>query len=302
MEQKEGVLHAFREELGQLYYYRGSDKNWTMMNYHYHETCEITLAMSEGVIINIGNRSYKAKAGDLFLFHSKVPHRIQPIENSNYKRYVLMFDLEVARKLGEVLGYQLEQCFEQGMDQSIPKISLSDSALTKMIEMLDRIDPLYTMQREPQSRAMIYLIIAEILIYIHQLQSFFLSEESKEQYSSVRFETHDNEKVRIQQIKQFICDNIEKKPSLNMIAEQFFISKYYLSHYFRRETGFSIMQYIAMQKIIRAKKMLRSGCSITNVAMTLGYNSDSHFISTFQKYAGITPKRYVLEHNHDKNQ
>ena len=42
MEQKEGVLHAFREELGQLYYYRGSDKNWTMMNYHYHETCEIT--------------------------------------------------------------------------------------------------------------------------------------------------------------------------------------------------------------------------------------------------------------------
>lgn len=296
------MLHAFREELGQLYYYRGSDKNWTMMNYHYHETCEITLAMSEGVIINIGNRSYKAKAGDLFLFHSKVPHRIQPIENSNYKRYVLMFDLEVARKLGEVLGYQLEQCFEQGMDQSIPKISLSDSALTKMIEMLDRIDPLYTMQREPQSRAMIYLIIAEILIYIHQLQSFFLSEESKEQYSSVRFETHDNEKVRIQQIKQFICDNIEKKPSLNMIAEQFFISKYYLSHYFRRETGFSIMQYIAMQKIIRAKKMLRSGCSITNVAMTLGYNSDSHFISTFQKYAGITPKRYVLEHNHDKNQ
>ena len=61
------------------------------------------------------------------------------------------------------------------------------------------------------------------------------------------------------------------------------------------------MQYIAMQKVIRAKHMLKQGYSITSIAMTLGYNSDSHFISTFQKYVGTTPKRYVLRLKDDQD-
>lgn len=304
MEPKEELLHAFREELGQLYYYHGSDKNWTMMNYHYHENCEIILTMSDGVTIDIGKYSYKANNGDLFLIRSKEFHRIKPIENSSYNRYVLMFDLKVLRRLVEPLGYDFLRYFEDPSDLFMPKISLSGSSLSTLREMFNRIDLLYSNQNDQHACAVLNLLIAEILFYIQELYDFFQQngKDQKLERNVGQFEVHNNQKVRVQQIKQYICDNIEEKLTLSMIADQFYISKYYLSHYFRRETGFSIMQYITMQKTIRAKKMLKNGCSITNVAITLGYNSDSHFISTFQKYAGITPKRYVMEANRDKNQ
>ena len=44
------------------------------------------------------------------------------------------------------------------------------------------------------------------------------------------------------------------------------------------------------QKIIAAKALLKKGTSVTDVALKLSYNSDSHFISVFKKNTGITPK------------
>ena len=302
MDVKDGVLHAFREELGELYYYHGSSKNWTMMNYHYHETCEIILSMSDGVTIYIGKHSYTANRGDLFLIRSEEFHRVKPIANSNYARYVLMFDLARVRRLVEPLGYNFLRYFEEPSDTFVPKLSLPPTALTTMTELMNRLDPLYSTCKEPHSLALIYLLIAQMLIHVQDLYDFFYQDHPPAlERNDVSFEIHDNSKDRIQQIKQFICDHIEEKLSLNLIAEQFFISKYYLSHYFRKETGFSIMQYIAMQKVIRAKHMLKQGYSITSIAMTLGYNSDSHFISTFQKYVGTTPKRYVLRLKDDQD-
>ena len=66
------------------------------------------------------------------------------------------------------------------------------------------------------------------------------------------------------------------------------MNKYYLSHYFKKETGFTLSQYITNQKIMAAKKMLKSGMTVTDVAMRLSYSGDSHFISVFKKMTGIT--------------
>lgn len=91
--------------------------------------------------------------------------------------------------------------------------------------------------------------------------------------------------------------HIDEKLELDDLAETFYVNRYYLSHYFKKETGFTLNQYITNQKIIAAKKMLSSGLSVTEVAMGLSYNSDSHFISTFKKNTGITPGKYAKEKN-----
>lgn len=298
------VSHAFREELGQLYFYNGSAKNWSMLNYHYHDTCEIIMTMSDGVTVDIGGLCYKADVGDLFIIPRDEYHRIKTIENSSYKRYVLMFDIEIVRKMVEPLGFNFLRYFDCFPSAFIPKISLSSVALKQMVAYMEGLDPLYSNLKDPQSSSLFYLRMVEMLIYIQELYDFFHVERNagEADCKQISFEMHDNDKERISQIKQYICNNIEKKLSLEMISEQFFISRYYLSHYFRKETGFSITQYVTMQKIIRAKHMLKQGCSITKVSMTLGYNSNSHFISVFHKFVGITPKRYMVELGHSKNQ
>lgn len=306
MEQRGGRCQAFREELGEIYYYKGGSKNWTMQNYHYHDTCEIILFLSDGNTVDVGQSTYQTSYGDMMLFRSGEPHRVNPSDDTFYKRYVLMFDPEVVRRMVGPLSYNYLRYFENQGEDFIHRLSLSGQALQSVIALMDRIDPLYSTRLESKSRAMIYLLVAELLIMIQDLFDFFQKEEPHsdppQRLEDFSFEMHDNNKVRILQIKQYICDHIEEKLTLGDIAGKFFISKYYLSHYFKKETGFSIMQYITMQKMIQAKKMLRRGSSIRHVAITLGYNSDSHFISTFQKHVGKTPKRYASDSNHDKNQ
>ena len=100
---------------------------------------------------------------------------------------------------------------------------------------------------------------------------------------------------RVEQIKSYVREHIDERLDLEDIARQFYISSHYLSHYFRRETGFTLGQFIAQAKIDRAKELLQKGFSVTDTAISLSYNSDSHFINTFKRLTGTTPKRYASE-------
>ena len=100
---------------------------------------------------------------------------------------------------------------------------------------------------------------------------------------------------RVEQIKTYVRDHIDERLDLEDIARQFYISSHYLSHYFRRETGFTLGQFIAQAKIDRAKELLQKGFSVTDTAISLSYNSDSHFINTFKRLTGTTPKRYASQ-------
>ena len=69
-----------------------------------------------------------------------------------------------------------------------------------------------------------------------------------------------------------------------------------LSTDFKKETGENLSDFIVKMKIEEAKKMLSySEKSIVDIAFYLGFSSQSHFISTFKKYQGCTPKEYRLK-------
>ena len=103
------------------------------------------------------------------------------------------------------------------------------------------------------------------------------------------------DRERVEQIKSYVREHIDERLDLEDIAQQFYISSHYLSHYFRRETGFTLGQFIAQAKIDRAKELLQKGFSVMDTAISLSYNSDSHFINTFKRLTGTTPKRYASE-------
>lgn len=103
------------------------------------------------------------------------------------------------------------------------------------------------------------------------------------------------DRERVEQIKSYVREHVDERLDLEDIARQFYISSHYLSHYFRRETGFTLGQFIAQAKIDRAKELLQKGFSVTDTAISLSYNSDSHFINTFKRLTGTTPKRYASE-------
>lgn len=78
--------------------------------------------------------------------------------------------------------------------------------------------------------------------------------------------------------------------TLDMLSKKFNYSKSYISHMFKRESGYTLKEYCNLLKIEDAKVLLEeSNTSVTNIALSIGYNNFSYFINTFKRITGETP-------------
>jgi len=97
----------------------------------------------------------------------------------------------------------------------------------------------------------------------------------------------------IQRVIQYISQNLSETPSLEALAE---VSSYSLSRFktkFKTEIGMPPAEYITLQKIKYAKKLLETtDMSITELSYKLGFSSSNYFSSVFKKMLNITPQQY----------
>lgn len=292
---------VFFEEFGSLYYFHGATQNWKMQGFHFHKQYEILLFMSDGAILEIKNRVYYAKKGDIFFINNKEYHRTEGKDEEAYKRYVLMFDPEIIAQLSNGFGYNFTELFEEYKENYINHLHLTGKNLNMVEEKMQHIENNISRDlTNIYNKNQIKISLLDLLNTLNRLFVSFVRTEMDEQNNCASQYGECQEQMiayrqRIEDIKKYIVQHVEERLELDDIASAFYISRYYLSHYFKEETGFTLNQYITNQKIIVAKKMLRSGMSVTDVAMQLSYNSDSHFISTFKKMTGITPGKYTKE-------
>lgn len=93
-----------------------------------------------------------------------------------------------------------------------------------------------------------------------------------------------------QQLERTFADDI----SLDALARQYGISKYYLSRQFKQFSGVTLMDYLTRMRLNYAKELLRfSTMPVGEIAFTCGFHDVSHFIKVFrQREDGITPLVY----------
>ena len=71
------------------------------------------------------------------------------------------------------------------------------------------------------------------------------------------------------------------------------LSPSYLSRLFKKELGIAVSDYIREKKIDKAQNLLKySDFTLVEIANYLSFSSQSHFIQTFEKLVGMTPKKY----------
>lgn len=91
----------------------------------------------------------------------------------------------------------------------------------------------------------------------------------------------------------YINKSLDKKLTVNSVAEHCNLSPDYLSHLFKTEMGVNLSSYINHQKLELAQTLLWEGYDNEKICYMLGFSSQSHFISSFKKEYGITPGEYT---------
>lgn len=96
----------------------------------------------------------------------------------------------------------------------------------------------------------------------------------------------------IQSILLFCSEHYTEEITLERIAENTHMSKYYISHIFSKEIGISMPEYINTMRIRDAEILLSSSeMSITEVAFAVGFNSLRSFNRHFFGMLGKTPRQ-----------
>ena len=91
--------------------------------------------------------------------------------------------------------------------------------------------------------------------------------------------------------------HLSEPVSVEKMAEEFYLSRPYLSSKFKQETGETLSGFILKEKTEEAKRLLRySDKSLSAISAYLGFSSHSHFARVFKKYAGLTPGEYREKH------
>ena len=101
---------------------------------------------------------------------------------------------------------------------------------------------------------------------------------------------------RIEKAKLILKERMQNPPSLEDLARIVNCSPFYLSRQFGQEGGATMQQFLRQIRMERAAELLRSGkCNVTEAALEVGYNSLSHFSSTFHETFGCCPGLYPLK-------
>ena len=94
-------------------------------------------------------------------------------------------------------------------------------------------------------------------------------------------------------IQKYIDEHYLEDIDIPHIAKSLKLGESYISHSFKKATGYSIMQYVIRRRVGEAQSwLLMSNLSVTDIAIKVGYNSVSNFHNTFRKIVGMSPKQY----------
>ncbi len=94
-------------------------------------------------------------------------------------------------------------------------------------------------------------------------------------------------------VRRYIDLHFKEALTLEQLAEEGHMNKYYLSHAFKREYGVSPINYMISRRIDESKYLLaETDLSLSQIAQLLGFSSLSYFSQVFHRTQSISPKEY----------
>lgn len=99
----------------------------------------------------------------------------------------------------------------------------------------------------------------------------------------------------VRRVIDYLNHHLEDELSLDLLAKEFYISKYHLCRIFRKQTGVTLFAYYNTKRMALAQRWIAEGKNATAVSLRLGFRDYSTFYRAYRKHTGEAPKRTAKE-------
>lgn len=242
---------------------------------HYHENAfEFTLVVKGSMSFYADDKEYTLYGGNVFVSFPDEAHSTNDIPISLNQMYWMQIDISDPYNFLYLNENVAEELIHSLLEIDKHVIETDNQQIRYIIEKA------FELTANSDNKL---LISNYICIFLQLLISF---SKENQYHSSPDIET----------VINFIHEHITEELSLDDLALLCGLSTSQFKQKFRHVVGISPRNYINQEKITCAKKLLKEGCSVTDTAMRLGFNSSSYFSTVFKKYTMEIPREYVLRH------
>lgn len=260
------VAHLYKEE--------------KTMDMHIHDCYEIYYSISGGRQFLIDNKFYHVAPGDLFIINQFESHMLISVDGESHERIVVNLHPNFVKALSTEVT-NLDECFSFHPAAFQHKISLSREQQNRFLYHIDKITSAEGYGADVIQRAS----VLELLVLVNWLSSCNAEQTAAPNY---------NHNHHVDDILSYINQNLVSDISMQVIADEFNMSKSYLCRVFKKATGTTIGKYVTARRITIARSLLSEGYSVTEAYEKSGFTDYSSFFKTFTRVVGISPKKYAI--------
>ena len=243
---------------------------------HTHDNIEIYLCLTDLSNVVLGSRMFPFSKNTLLVIPPDCIHKMVST-GQKYERYILTVNAAWFR---ELLTNEDRERFSYFFDPGQPQIKvLSEERKDYFIE---RFKSLRKASKENTLKS--YRILFEIL---ENVQSEVGEKEESYETGSLSAPAQAVSKM-ISYIDEHLTENITTED----IANKLYLNHDYAARIFKKHMNTTVINFVTLQCMILAKRLLSEGNTISETYLLVGYNSYEHFSRVFKKMTGITPGEY----------
>lgn len=258
-----------------------------------HSTYEIYVLEEGQCNYFIHNKIYDLQPGDIILLDGLTLHKSNTTSPDAYVRSMVHFSPIWLESMLSVIGMpnlldpfqKLNNCIlRTGFDSSGQYVAEKIKWLEKQLEAIDE---------EYKCTGKINVLLeTELKVEFLQLLIKIYKMSECQQLRVVQKKTE--KKRHAENIASWINQHYCEKVSLERIAKELNLNKYYVSHVFKEVTGYTVMQYVMECRLIQVKYLLemKPDQSMEEIFLSTGFESAAHFSRFFKERIGMTPTSY----------
>ena len=245
--------------------------------WHYHPELELTLITKGQGTRFVGNSILPFYDYDLVLVGENVPHHWISLKNEDGKQqqaFVFQFPKDIFMSLNECNS--LKSLFKEsecGIQFTKPS--------SKIVQTITNFGTLDKMQQ--------IVTLLSILSMLH-------ADDNRKLLSSIPYSNaswSNSNQTKINETISYILGHLEKKLTVNELAERTAMVPQSFCRWFKKASGNSFITFLNTARVEMAcQLLLTTEMSIQQIAFDCGFESLSHFNRTFKTTKGRSPRNF----------
>lgn len=260
----------------EVFHYR--DEKLPGMEVHHHDFYEVYLFLGGQVQFQVEAKSFQLEPGDLLLISPQELHKPIIGQGGVYERMVLWVDRNYLSSLCTE-DTDLTACFDPEMPGHTNLLRPGKVRSAQLQGLLENLAREYY-EDQLGSAICAQGLLMQFLVEVNRLAGQNAGLTSLEP-------------DLVSQVIAYIGNHYQEELTLEDLARQFYVSKFYLSHEFRARVGVSIHRYIIFRRLLQARDLMATGISPGQVFGSCGFGDYANFYRAFKAEYGISPREFM---------